>query len=90
MKLNRTKPLGAPWIESINSQHWFANFNNNDNNEKNKKKIQTKALSHCPHLNAENAESRANIELLHAVSTVKDGPFNPKQYEILHNTQISN
>lgn len=44
---------------------------------------QTKALSHWPFRNAVNAESIANIPLLHAVSTQNDGPTKPKQYEIL-------
>ena len=40
------------------------------------------AASHSPFLNVLKAQSKAYIELLQAVSTVNEGPLNPKANEI--------
>lgn len=45
-------------------------------------KMPTKAASHSPVLIALKAESSAYIDELQAVSTMIDGPCNPKLYEI--------
>lgn len=42
----------------------------------------TMAASHSPIRMELNAQSKACVEELHAVSTMKDGPFNPKANEI--------